>query len=391
MKKIILSCLSLFILFTGCQNELYKDALEDHKSDQGVYLKSNDLLQSFVAEGQDTYINDVIVNLARKTNNKVSVDIQAGSQDQLDAYNEKNRTNYPLLPSEMYEINDQLVFESGYTSQILPIKIKDLAFNGNSTYALPIKIKGDCTNIIPGQDETILVLEQKIITKCLRMNGSGSEDENMFPNDFKVDQWTMEVMINRNNYRSNNRSICGTKLAKNSSNNDEIYPRFGDVTIEPNQLQIKTGNSQIDVPKDKFEAKPNEWYMISFVYDGHKHYVYINGELVADREIREGAYGLVGFWLGGLNELVREVRFWKTARTHKQIRDNVWKTIHPDSDDLLLYYPGNGKKYDHESKQITEDESMIWDWSKNENHLKLPSGAIFDNNNGEYFVFPPQV
>ena len=35
--------------------------------------------------------------------------------------------------------------------------------------------------------------------------------------------------------------------------------------------------------------------MISFVYDGKKNYVYINGELVAEREIRTGPYGLVWF------------------------------------------------------------------------------------------------
>ncbi len=58
---------------------------------------------------------------------------------------------------------------------------------------------------------------------------------------------------------------------------DEIYTRFGDVTINPNQLQIKTGSSQIDVPADKFSAQPDTWYMLAFVYDGQKNYVYVNG------------------------------------------------------------------------------------------------------------------
>ena len=71
---------------------------------------------------------------------------------------------------------------------------------------------------------------------------------------------------------------------------DEIYTRFGDVTIEPNQLQIKTGASQIDVDKNKFAAKPNEWYMLTFVYDGKNTLIYVNGDLVAEQQIREGAY-----------------------------------------------------------------------------------------------------
>ncbi|MCK0204111.1 hypothetical protein MWN41_13925, partial [Ornithobacterium rhinotracheale] len=106
------------------------------------------------------------------------------------------------------------------------------------------------------------------ITKSLKINGSGSEDSKMFSDDFKVDQWTMEVMVNRSAYRYNNRAIAGTKTVANASALDEIYPRFGDVTIQPNQLQIKTGASQIDIPADKLSAEPNKWYMLAFVYDG---------------------------------------------------------------------------------------------------------------------------
>ena len=72
---------------------------------------------------------------------------------------------------------------------------------------------------------------------------------------FKVPQWTMEVMINRDAYTQNNQAIAGTKTVQNSGPIDEIYTRFGDVTIKPNQLQIKTGSSQIDVDKAKFAAE----------------------------------------------------------------------------------------------------------------------------------------
>ncbi|MCS2866085.1 LamG domain-containing protein [Bacteroides thetaiotaomicron] len=54
--------------------------------------------------------------------------------------------------------------------------------------------------------------------------------------------------------------------------------------------------------------------MLAFVYDGQKNYVYVNGVLVADREIRTGPYGLIGFWIGGSNELIREVRFLENGQ-----------------------------------------------------------------------------
>ncbi len=391
MKKILLSGLCAAFVFAGCQNELYKDAAKDHKSKQGAYIAGDNVLNSFVAEGVETYLNGVVIGLARKADSNVTVRLTAGDQAQLDAYNKKNQTSYPLLPKEMYEVANQVTLDAGYSSVEVPIKLTELAFNGNSTYALPVRLEKGGANIISGQSETLLIMEQKLITKSLKMSGSGAEDGDMFPQDFSVDQWTMEMMINRSSYRSNNKSIGGTKLAPNSSSNDEIYTRFGDVTIDPNQLQIKTGRSQIDVPKDLFAAQPNVWYMISFVYDGKKNSIYIDGKLVAEREIREGAYGLTGFWIGGANELIREIRFWDIARTPKQIKDNVWKTVHPDSKGLLLYYPGNGKKFDRESGKVVEDETKIWDWSKKEKHLNRPSGASFDNNGGEGFVFPPEA
>ena len=147
-------------------------------------------------------------------------------------------------------------------------------------------------------------------------------------------------------------------------------------------------NQWVADAKSAFAAQPNEWYMLTFVYDGVKNSIYVNGVLVASREMRTGPYGLTGFWLSGNNHFIREVRFWKTARTAKQIADNVWKMVNPDDENLLLYYPGNGKKRDSATGVVTEDEGMIWDWSKSAQHLPMPRGAVFQDNNGEPFVFP---
>ena len=392
MKKNIYLAVLLFL--TGCQNELYKNPLDDFQSEQGVYIANNSVLQSFVEEGKDVEIKGLQVALAVQDTKEIKVTLEAGNQAQLDAYNAKNGTTYIVLPKEMYEISQKITFMPLYAMMDVPISLKNVKFSLEGNYALPIRITGGDVNIIRGQEETLLVLEQRVNTKALRIStsgsGSGSEDDKMFPNDFKVDQWTMEVMVNRASYKSNNRSICGTKLVANAGPMDEIYTRFGDVTINPNQLQIKTGSSQIDVPADKFSAQPDTWYMLAFVYDGQKNYVYVNGVLVADREIRTGPYGLIGFWIGGSNELIREVRFWKTARTSQEIASNIWKMVNPDDDNLLLYYPLNGKKRDSATGEITEDETLLWDWSKNGKNLPKPSSYSFDDNKGNGFIFPPQ-
>ena len=193
-------------------------------------------------------------------------------------------------------------------------------------------------------------------------------------------------MVRRSSYTSNNRSILGSETS--GGVRDEIYTRFGDVTITPKQLQIKTGGSQIDIPASKLSAKDNEWYMLSFVYDGTNTLVYVNGQEVAKTQIRDGEYEIHGIWIGGANELVREVRVYKSARTADQIAASTWKMVDPTDPDLLVYYPLNGKKRDFKTGKITEDETGAWDWSKNEYHITDLKGSSFVGDGGKLFRFP---
>lgn len=388
MKKIILFLVP-FLMINGCQDELYNKPTEDFASHQGIYFTQQSL-QAFVTEGASSTIDGLKLNLVNKENKNSFATIEYGDEKQLEAYNKENGTSYIMLPKDMYNAKSSVSIKPNHTTSSIPIQLKDLKFSREGDYALPIKIIGGSADVIKGQSEAILVLNQKIITKVLKLTDSGTANGEMFEDDFKVDQWTMEVMVNRSEYRYNNRAIAGTKTVKNADALDEIFTRFGDVTIRPNQLQIKTGASQIDIPSDKLSAEPNKWYMLSFVYDGKFTKVYVNGQLVANREIRTGKYGLTGLWISSSNELIREVRFWKTARTDQQIKDNVWKMVNPDDDGLLLYYPMNGKKLNRETGEITEDETEIWDWSKSQKNLPMPSDAKFVNqDNGEGFVFPP--
>ncbi|EFS29470.2 hypothetical protein BSGG_0170 [Bacteroides sp. D2] len=382
------------LLLAGCQNELYTDTQKDFGSDQGAYIAADGPIQIFVEEGKEYFIKDIKVGLAVKENKACEVPLTVGDQAQLDEYNKKNGTSYLMLPPEMYEIPSVMTFKPNLAMQSIPVALKDLKFSLKGDYALPIRLSKGSVTLVPNEEEALIILEKRTRTKALLMNNAGSESGDMFPQDFKVKQWTMEVMIKRSAYNANNKSIGGTKVAPNSSPLDEIFTRFGDVTINPNQLQIKTGASQIDVPSNKFAAKANEWYMLTFVYDGKMTLVYVNGDLVASREIRIGEYGLTGFWLGGSNEFVREVRFWDIARTAQQIKGYTWKMVNPDEQGLLLYYPCNGQKRDHETGVISDDATKIWNWATyyngDKSKLDLPMVGKFDDNNGEMYVFPAE-
>ena len=393
MKKIVMTLFGALLL-AGCQNELYTESQKENGSGQGAYIAAEGPIQIFVEEGKEYFIKDVKVGLTVKEDKAFDVPLIVGDQAQLDEYNKKNNTSYLMLPPEMYEMPTVMNFKPNLAMQSIPVSLKNLKFSLKGDYALPIRLSNGSASPIPGEEEALLILEKRTRTKVLLMNGSGSESDKMFPQDFKVKQWTMEAMVKRSAYNANNRSIGGTKLVANAGPHDEIYTRFGDVTIDPNQLQIKTGSAQIDVPKNKFAASPNEWYMLTFVYDGKITYVYVNGDLVASSEIRDGEYGLIGFWIGGANEYIREVRFWDIARTQQQIKAFTWKMVNPDEKGLLLYYPCNGLKRNHETGEITEDDTMIWNWATyydgDKDNLNLPMKGRFDDNGGKMFVFPAE-
>ena len=48
----------------------------------------------------------------------------------------------------------------------------------------------------------------------------------------------------------------------------------------------------------------------------------------------------------------------------------------------------NGKKYDHATGKVTEDETQIWDWSAGAHHFPQPPGCNLVDNAGKPFRFP---
>ena len=122
MKKNIYLAVLLFL--TGCQNELYKNPLDD--------LANNGVLQSFVEEGKDVEIKGLQVALAVQDTKEIKVTLEAGNQAQLDAYNAKNGTNYIVLPKEMYEISQKITFMPLYAMMDVPISLKNVKVQNSS-------------------------------------------------------------------------------------------------------------------------------------------------------------------------------------------------------------------------------------------------------------------
>ena len=103
-KKLYFSIFAGALLACSCQNELYKDATSEYQSAQGAYIKTGESSQVFVEEGKEVDVKSITVSLVQQENDAKTVTVEAGSKEQLEAYNKKHGTDYLMLPPEMYEV-----------------------------------------------------------------------------------------------------------------------------------------------------------------------------------------------------------------------------------------------------------------------------------------------
>ena len=378
MKRIVYALLAASLL-GSCQNELYNDPAKEHQSEQGIYIYGQEQTQIFLLNGASQDANGPQVSLVKPEASDVVVNFSIGSQTQLDAYNAKNGTNYKLLPSSMYELATSVTIPSGKIMASVPIKLKDVTFSAGEVFAIPLQLQGSNPRVIGGQSEAMIVVDQATETKVLSINTS-NEIATYFAENISVPQWTMEVMVKRSNI---NGALVGTKFVGSSDDKSEIYPVVG-----KDGSFFRTGGTDLSLSKDIMPLEDNKWYMFSFVYDGANISVYCNGRQVLSQSVRDGDYKLGGFWLSSTRGLMRELRFYKVARTPAQIAANVWKMADPKDTNLVAYYPMNGKKYDPATAAITDDATAIWDWSAGAHHFPSLQGATFVDNAGKLFRFP---
>ncbi|GJH40963.1 hypothetical protein RCZ04_15130 [Capnocytophaga sp. HP1101] len=377
MKKIflILSLLSV----VACQDETTDKTPQAPNVYQGVFLDGNNAVEVYVQEYQDNKIEGLKVKLIRAAGKIVSAELITGDAQTLADYNAQYGTDYKLLPTDNYSIDENAIFNTYETETPIDITVSELTFPNNEVYALPIQIRGrNNIEAIAGQDRLLLVIHKGTRAKVLRMGNVQATTGEVLSNE--LSQWTLEATVNCSNLTGNNPIIGVT------STTHQVEIGFAN-----NQLAVKVLDISVLIPTEVFKAQTNKWYPIAVTYDSNTLRVYVEGKEVGSKTVDNnvGKIYVKDLWLAGANELLREVRLWKRAVTQKEIQSQLWSTLKP-TNDLLLYYPLNGKRYDKTSNAIIDDETKLWDWSATGTLIELPTGTTFDNGTGYGIVFPPQ-
>lgn len=351
MKRILYISAALTVLLaTACNNAKYKP------TDNIIYLPAAQQGESTTMEVDgSTFDIPITVRLAQKASEDVKVNL-VFDPEILNTFNKNNGTDYVHIAAEDLPADASVVIPAGEVSANYNAHI-ETTLGSDATYALAVRIadggQGDVM-ISNSVNKYIYVFAAPIITnvpvfqgynynggfKALPESDWGVETEN----------WTIEAWTRMDGYNRNNQAIFTTG---NSSKGCEIYVRFGDANAPWNYLQAKIlQNNDISTAKD---LVANNWYHVAIVCTkaDSKATIYLNGQKAAEGGVTYPSTGVTHidamefFGAGGqwfVNKCaMSQVRFWKVARSQKEIQDYMYLPINTKSPDLIAFWPMDDK------------------------------------------------
>lgn len=336
MKKIIIPAILLVFSLAGCKKGFeYKDILlftgTQLNPEVGLYIdgpssKSYSITSSCV-ESQDV---------------EVSFEPDASV---MQSYNETNKTNYEFMPADLYELSSKSVRISSGSALSEPFEVKIPApekFEPGMTYCIPLKITGSSNGQmpVPGKEHIFIVIRAyrySTASVLTRKSGSYYHMPNMTndPALFDLPGCTMMIRTKINSFQPNTNPYITSLIGVE----ENFLLRFGDITCQPDQLQLAGRGVSITVPTP-FET--GKWYHIAVVDDKSMARFYVNGQLVHEGSTLGKAPINLGFeWMEcfhiGFSErgryfdgIVSEASVWGRALSQTEIINNECGLARPE-------------------------------------------------------------
>lgn len=300
---------------------------------------------------------NVSVTASNLVGSTVTVPVSV-NPDALQAYNAANGTSYQMLPKGSYSLESSNFTIAAGSNVSAPI-----SFNINSLddfeegvlYCAPLTI-GDASNgwsALAPSKTIFLVINQIITTQVVNLNRSTwfnmkSMENN--PDLANLSAVTMEARVYMNGW-----STLSHKIATVMGIEEHFVVRFGDGSIDKNQLQI-AGRGVSFTSEDHFDT--GKWYHIVGIDDGSHIKLYVDGKLQFDGDssgksalnmgaTAEGGGFRIGASAGDNRPLpgyISEVRVWKRALTILEAENNQCFVNPANADGLIGYWRMNEMK-----------------------------------------------
>ncbi|MFD1770425.1 DUF1735 and LamG domain-containing protein [Sphingobacterium suaedae] len=261
------------------------------------------------------------------------------------AYNQRFGTAYQALPQGAYALSgNEVQIQPGMTvSDAVSFRVNGTElFEVGKAYMMPITIRNTSGLPLIESSRTIyLIINQVIITPA------ASLANNHFQVDFSqnnealraMSAITMETRVMVNSFQANSPFISSVMGIE-----ETFLLRFGDVTVQPNQLQVAGGATATNV---NFTFNTGTWYHIAAVYNGNQLHVYVDGTLLATKtasrviDLNERPF-YFGYSANGrrINGAISEARIWSRALSQGEI-SNGKCGVDPASAGLIGYWKFN--------------------------------------------------
>ena len=338
MKKLIIAT-AVLALLCSCQKSIIDK--------EGLYQNGIVAFQSNSTGEMAAFLEeDGPVTFTLSSSVKVDKDVAVSFEPVRDSaavlgtFNKANGTNYWMLPESNYTLNAKsAVIKAGNAvSEPVSMQVSIDGFKNGVIYCLPLKITGTSSSMtaIPGQEYAYVVIRGYVYASAANLPGGSYFEMPSTVSDpaLSLEVCTMEIRVKANSWASASpyiSSLIGVE--------ENFLLRFGDVSCDPNQLQL-AGQGVSITSKAHFDT--GKWYHIAVVADGIKQTcdLYINGEL--DSSTPMGGKGInlgkvynskfaIGMSEKGryLNGQVSEARVWGRLLTPTELMNNQCSIVDP--------------------------------------------------------------
>ena len=353
MKNTIikLASASLFLGLTACQEKLDNDNSNSLGNLSAVYMNDSNVNVSFAksTESGSTKFEIRMSNL-RERNETITI----AATDFFPEYNEKNTTNYKMLPVSEYELYEEgnttnkstngslnITLKPGQTAVQVGVKVRPLnddTFPLGIKYAIPLRIVSASLPILSNKD-VVISLSRPFKTSVAKIKQGYGLGVKVADNIQGNDEFTVQGMFLFEEFHSYNNTNVNMSLFQG-----EMLPY---TRIDAGKIQVKNGGG--DSPDDWAESKDiavGKWVQITFTYKDSFLKLYINGKLIKTYQ-RPSLKVSPGMRINientqtsySANRYFREFRLWNRVLTDAEIVDGLYLPVDPTSKGLVAYLP----------------------------------------------------
>lgn len=354
MKKIFGFFLTMMLLVSCQEVADFKDVIYFTGTEDSPRITFT------IEEPRDMGITVTATNKV-ETDTRVLLDI--GDQSMLDAYNAKTGKKYVMPPAGSFNLdkNETVIKAGNNVSESVRFGVTSLDdFVEGTNYCVPLVITGTDGDmpVLDASRIMYVVINRTIISKAVDLHGRCGFNVPQFITDPRVSalsQATMEIRVRVNSFPSESANPGISSLMGIEEN---FLFRFGDISIEKNQLQLAPavigGKKYFTTGETRYTT--GKWHQVVCVYDGSSTSIYVDGKLDVKFSAGPGTINLNddyfdGFWFGQscggryLDGAISEARFWTRALTLNEIQDNACY-VDPKTPGLLAYWRFNAVQED---------------------------------------------